>query len=285
MTRYEAGETLSSIGRTYDCSPPAISYVVSRSRARCPAASSQTVVSPAIPAEPQLIKSHLSGSAAPNGSPRVPAHSEAAGPTEAPARNGYTVQPSTNPDSSERHRDATWSQAEGHSEQNAGTVFAPARHPALSPAPAPTRLSAGHGNGDHRAKLHLSRGNGSPPGNGAPATGETHPVASGPVERSTQPNHQPYPAHRLGRSDSHADANRGGVKAASDYARAAPPAGGSSNGHSARPAHHDRNGAGKEGTGAFINSELRARVEADIAAFLAAFEAALVEDTQENRSG
>ena len=34
MARYEAGETLASIARTYDCSPPAISYVVSKSRAR-----------------------------------------------------------------------------------------------------------------------------------------------------------------------------------------------------------------------------------------------------------
>src|SRR5947199_3843351 len=57
MVRYEAGETLASIAKTYDCSPPAISYVVSRSRAR-PAAA---VASPAAPvasaAEPQLIKS------------------------------------------------------------------------------------------------------------------------------------------------------------------------------------------------------------------------------------
>jgi len=36
MARYEAGETLASIARTYDCSPPAISYVVSKSRARQP---------------------------------------------------------------------------------------------------------------------------------------------------------------------------------------------------------------------------------------------------------
>src|ERR1700751_288186 len=34
MARYEAGETLASIARTYDCSPPAISYIVSRSRGR-----------------------------------------------------------------------------------------------------------------------------------------------------------------------------------------------------------------------------------------------------------
>jgi len=34
IKRYESGETLASIARTYDCSPPAISYIVSRSRAR-----------------------------------------------------------------------------------------------------------------------------------------------------------------------------------------------------------------------------------------------------------
>ncbi len=34
IKRYEAGETLASIARTYDCSPPAISYILSRSRAR-----------------------------------------------------------------------------------------------------------------------------------------------------------------------------------------------------------------------------------------------------------
>ena len=38
MSRYEAGETLASIARTYDCSPPAISYIVSRSRDRQPTA-------------------------------------------------------------------------------------------------------------------------------------------------------------------------------------------------------------------------------------------------------
>src|ERR1700756_964110 len=34
IKRYEAGETLASIARTYDCSPPAISYILGRSRAR-----------------------------------------------------------------------------------------------------------------------------------------------------------------------------------------------------------------------------------------------------------
>src|SRR5207237_6817461 len=53
MARYEAGETLSSIARTYDCSPPAISYVVSRSRARQP---SGETARPAPTGESQLIK-------------------------------------------------------------------------------------------------------------------------------------------------------------------------------------------------------------------------------------
>lgn len=34
LARHEAGETLASIARTYDCSPPAISYIISRSRER-----------------------------------------------------------------------------------------------------------------------------------------------------------------------------------------------------------------------------------------------------------
>src|SRR6476659_9801012 len=60
MARYEAGETLASIARTYDCSPPAISYVVSRSRER------QQSAPAAVPsaAEPQLIKASIAEPAA-----------------------------------------------------------------------------------------------------------------------------------------------------------------------------------------------------------------------------
>jgi hypothetical protein len=54
MARYEAGETLANIARTYDCSPPAISYIVSRSRARGAAPAPSAPIS----LEPQLIKSH-----------------------------------------------------------------------------------------------------------------------------------------------------------------------------------------------------------------------------------
>src|SRR3954451_22520974 len=55
MGRYEAGETLASIARTYDCSPPAISYVVSKSRARQPSPERSTA-GPSWP-ETQLVKS------------------------------------------------------------------------------------------------------------------------------------------------------------------------------------------------------------------------------------
>src|SRR5262244_1236354 len=59
IKRYEAGETLASIARTYDCSPPAISYIVSRTRARgaVPDADGQPAPStaPAV-AESQLLK-------------------------------------------------------------------------------------------------------------------------------------------------------------------------------------------------------------------------------------
>jgi hypothetical protein len=41
--------------------------------------------------------------------------------------------------------------------------------------------------------------------------------------------------------------------------------------------------APKEAVGAFIDQVLRARVETDIASFLGAFDAAMAEDTQENR--
>src|ERR1700693_2366905 len=62
MARYDAGETLSSIARTYDCSPPAISYVVSRSRARHPGP--ETPPKPPSAAEAQLIKAPVGEPAA-----------------------------------------------------------------------------------------------------------------------------------------------------------------------------------------------------------------------------
>src|SRR5262252_5034174 len=55
IKRYEAGETLASIARTYDCSPPAISYIVSRNRVR-ESTADHTAPGAAESLAPQLIK-------------------------------------------------------------------------------------------------------------------------------------------------------------------------------------------------------------------------------------
>src|SRR5262249_10485977 len=65
ISRYESGETLASIARTYDCSPPAISYIVSRSRARNAAAAPGV----GAPQEPQLVKSQPGGTPSPASRP------------------------------------------------------------------------------------------------------------------------------------------------------------------------------------------------------------------------
>src|ERR1700720_190467 len=57
IKRYEAGETLASIARTYDCSPPAISYILSRSRA-LDATLDGAEQSGIDPQEPRLVKGH-----------------------------------------------------------------------------------------------------------------------------------------------------------------------------------------------------------------------------------
>jgi Meckel syndrome type 1 protein len=75
MVRYESGETLASIARTYDCSPPAISYIVSRNREQ-PASEVSTLPV----AEPQLLKAQTNGTAAMN----EPAVAPPGSPTDAP---------------------------------------------------------------------------------------------------------------------------------------------------------------------------------------------------------
>jgi hypothetical protein len=190
MARYEAGETLASIARTYDCSPPAISYVVSRSRTRQPAP--ERIPMPA--AEPQLIKSVVG---------------------------------------------------------DEGGIPAPPAEAASRPAAA--------ANGDPRRTLHLSLGQ--PHGNGGARPGEPpaaeRPHAAPHIEAPADPSD-----HRNG---------------------AAAPAGNGARPHD-EPRHHNGGAAPRREGGAFIDRELRARVEGDIAAFLAAFDAALDEDTMESRA-
>src|SRR5215207_861348 len=90
MARYDAGETLASIARTYDCSPPAISYVVSRSRARHPGAVAEMQPKPPpSAAEPQLIKAASSEPGGPAGG-RIAANGATQADGHAAARaNGH----------------------------------------------------------------------------------------------------------------------------------------------------------------------------------------------------
>jgi len=223
MARYEAGETLASIARTYDCSPPAISYIVSRSRERQPAAET------AIPAvEPQLVKAHAE-----------PVAAAAAAPPPVVTR----------PDP------AAFDAAPG--------LMATLARPA---APRPEVASAT--NGDARRTLHLSlggngaNGNGHTNGNGADHSGNGYPAPTPPPQAQAQP--QPSQPQN-------------------DRFEPRPP----------MPPRYNyqTNGGGEPGearkkdAGSFIDKELRARVDADIAAFLAAFDAALAGDTQESRAG
>src|ERR1700739_3919204 len=60
IKRYEAGETLASIARTYDCSPPAISYIVSRSRGYGLAPSAVAVRRPMIESRGTGVPGHAS---------------------------------------------------------------------------------------------------------------------------------------------------------------------------------------------------------------------------------
>src|SRR6266853_702777 len=141
MARYEAGETLSSIARTYDCSPPAISYVVSRSRARQPGGETSR---PIPTGETQLIKAGP-GNGVDHAVNRdvaatPPAHLNPAAPQAAPAGDRrFEVRPGNG--------NGLGRPMTGEREAHASDPFAPnAPSPAPRPAePPPSQGSAAHG--------------------------------------------------------------------------------------------------------------------------------------------
>jgi hypothetical protein len=132
MARYEAGETLASIARTYDCSPPAISYIVSRSKARQPegeaAAAAPETQLVKVPPAPEPVAAAPPPADPPPAEPPPP-------PTPAP-------RPSFEPPKFLLRNGAG----------------APPRQPASAPSAPPAQPV----NGDYRRTLHLSLG-----GNGA----------------------------------------------------------------------------------------------------------------------
>ena len=143
------------------------------------------------------------------------------------------------------------------------------------PPAMPEASDAGNGtshptatNGDHRGRLHLSLGN------PAPRNGGSQPAAIKPEpEPPVTGGPAPTPAQSVP-----AEFSNGHRAALSNGASRVPP-----NGYPEHLRRNDENTPRKDG-GAFIDSELRARVDGDIAVFLAAFDAALGDDTQETRA-
>ena len=239
MARYEAGETLANIGRTYDCSPPAISYIVSRSRARGAVATP----SASVPPEPQLVKSHTTelfpgqpqrGEAitneplASNSAPDLP-------PLET-ARGAHRLERTGLDPSVQNDKEET---ANGN----------------LSRPPDPAFVTPK--NSEPARTLHL------PPAHPHDPRSESGPqslwrYAAGTSDERIAP--RPVPSVQ----GFEQPARRGG------------------NGPPPQLISEPRI-SGDSGT--FIDRALRERVEADIAVFLTAFDAALAEDTPESRAG
>jgi hypothetical protein len=275
MARYDSGETLASIARTYDCSPPAISYVVSRSRVRQTGAQTPPPAPSTTP--PQLIKAAAS----------EPVVSSSA---QAPAASTSPV----NGQAADRHETIWPREANGFARNGAGgqDTGSPGMAPRVaSPVPRPPVSHAapapGPANGDHRRTLHLSLGN---PGHG---NGVTAPAEHHSAERNNFAGEGQHAQHQpQNQTAGLAPAARPDLPAppsAPDRGRDGSGGTGFSEARSAAyPGPVQRSDGDvahrKEGAGSYIDKDLRARVDGDIAAFLAAFDAALVEDTQQSRS-
>lgn len=243
MARYGNGETLSSIARTYDCSPPAISYIVNRSRGKLPV---EIAAPPA--SETQLVKARPNGDAA-NGSAAV---EPIAVPPPAMLRRELAAEPA--------------SAAVGGGDGAArGDAFG----------------------GEARRKLHLSLGNRDGNGNGGVASdghGHGPDTSLRPSLAAPRPQQAP-PQQPVGdRPDRQPFGQPQRSLPPFDTGRAGKDLYALSEGRPSAQQPRDSD-VGAKGNGAFIDQELRTRVDGDIAAFLAAFDAALAADTQESRFG
>jgi hypothetical protein len=275
MARYEAGETLASIARTYDCSPPAISYVVSKSRNRqsshdggsagagepeaglVKGRAAEPAISeasrrmrpgaPTVSGVERRAETMITGSDIATASPRNPASHQPA-PGRPPRDSGGTARDRA----AERtpHHPPAATQVSGSGNARPGPVAA---------GPRPVSATTMRGEIDPRHRLPLS------PGNTATSYNNSADDLFPPPMR---------PAGELTRSAS--PPNRS-VTGSAEVGLPRPPR---RDDPEADPEAPTR----KDGVSAFIDQELRDRVDTDITAFLAAFDAALVADTKENRS-
>ncbi len=291
IDRYESGETLASIARTYDCSPPAISYIVSRSRARSAAVKLPEQTAPSS-AEPQLVKGpalemsvkDMAAGQSSHGEPGSGENRASDVPVgevrliERPANSQQQARLHLFPDeagSSDQKHESSSSPDGSTSVSRHGQVQRDSSHTGNGGAMHPFGLPGGSPqNGETRRRLHLPlpHGNGSPQGPGAmPGTpGSADPgIGPGPRSAQRQSNWQQT-------SDQQARSGLEHVSPPSQSSAASP----------ARIGTGGVNGPHREKDGVvFIDQALRERVEGDIAAFLAAFDAALAGDTAESRTG
>jgi hypothetical protein len=270
IKRYEAGETLASIARTYDCSPPAISYILSRSRSR-ETTSEGTEQGASDARQPLLIKAYADAIAAaqpPDGETNiggVVGHAEGQPAAQEVAETGHELSPDGRThfpegvaDAFDRGTEIVVHQAEqnvadaGHAEPSANGT---------SPStPGPAGASSQNGEPRRTLRLSLSHDDAHRP-NSQPHDA----VGSGAITRSEM---QPAGGqHGLSLSSGQQGASAGVPVQNGGTTRMAP------------ESHRQRDG------GAFIDQALRTRVEGDITVFLAAFDAALAHDTLESRAG
>lgn len=259
IERYEAGETLASIARTYDCSPPAISYILSRSRAR---ATMAAALAAAPSPQDQSVASPQDDT-----SPAETGHPVLSEPPEDTALRQGNSAALPNPD-----------RAAGGPNPPVSRIFSPPggfagngaqRGPSLREPGAPFGI-ARTPEEESRRTLHLSHGQGNDQernGNAAPGHGFAPTDQVRGLAAHGSPASRPAPAEPP------------------RYQPARQPAG---------PSYAQGNGTpprtlGEPQTnpreGGAIDQALRERVHTDLAAFLAAFDAALAYDTPESRAG
>jgi hypothetical protein len=268
IKRYEAGETLASIARTYDCSPPAISYILSRSRAR-DATVDGTEQSAIESSEPRLLKGHPDDTPVSefiNGTREIIGEAAALPPTAKASDpiDGSIPEPVSAGPSSGLNGTAGVSEL-GADIAVTETAARPAQRDIEEPAQAGPSGNGTAGSQpqpvEPRRTLHLALSH-----NNAQLMDTPHPdgrVIDTPDASMVRPvgdeqqgltqhpvRHHPAPS---------AAANNGGAVRSTAES-------------------HKRDG------GAFIDRALRDRVDGDISAFLAAFDAALAEDTIESRA-
>jgi hypothetical protein len=269
IKRYESGETLASIARTYNCSPPAISYILSRSRA-VDSTEERGNESP----EPQLVKGHPNetpGIEFLNGTPDI-GEAAALPPTEQtsdPVDGSIPEMVSAGSGSPNGTAGVSEIRPEIAVTE---TPSGPAKGDVEAPAPAP-RLGTGNSPsalgmvgpqlqpGEPRRTLHLSLS-----------------------QNNAQPMESPHHGGHV------ADLAASAIRPVGDQQQAVNPQ--AARDHPALNAAANNGGAvrsmaeshkGRDG-GTFIDRALRERVDGDISAFLAAFDAALANDTIESRA-